>query len=201
MLSIIEQRQSVRKYDPTASISKEQLIKLLQLAGKAPSAWNLQHWHFVAIYGKEAQQKLLPIAYNQQQIVDASAVVAVLGDLEANKKTDAVYDPLVAAGKMTKEVKETLAKQIEQAYTNRQYARDAAFSNASLAAMQFMLAAKAEGFDTCAIGGFDTQAFMEAFHIPHRYIPVMLITIGKASAPAHPSSRLSIEEITTWVNG
>ncbi|MCX8001110.1 MAG: nitroreductase family protein [Anoxybacillus mongoliensis] len=199
MLSIIEQRQSVRKYDPTASISKEQLTKLLQLAGKAPSAWNLQHWHFVVIYGKEAQQKLLPIAYNQQQIVDASAVVAVLGDLEANKKTDAVYDRLVAEGKMTKEVKETLAKQIEQAYTNSQYARDAAFSNASLAAMQFMLAAKAEGFDTCAIGGFDTQAFVEAFNIPKRYVPVMLITVGKASAPAHPSYRLPINELTTWV--
>ncbi|WP_461201517.1 nitroreductase family protein [Anoxybacillus sp. TBDG-1] len=200
MISIIEQRQSVRKYDPTASISKEQLTKLLQLAGKAPSAWNLQHWHFVVISGKEAQRKLLPIAYNQQQIVDASAVVAVLGDLEANKKIDAVYDLLVTQGKMTKEVKETLAKQIEGAYTNAQYARDAAFTNASLAAMQFMLAAKAEGFDTCAIGGFDSQAFIDTFNIPSRYVPVMLITIGKASAPAHPSSRLPIDEITTWVD-
>ncbi|MCG3083710.1 nitroreductase family protein [Anoxybacillus sp. LAT_35] len=198
MLSVIEQRQSVRKYDPTATISKEQLTKLLQLAGKAPSAWNLQHWHFVVFYGKEAQQKLLPIAYNQQQIVETSAVVAVLGDLQANKKTDAVYDPLVAQGKMTKEIKETLAKQIENAYTNAQYARDAAFSNASLAAMQLMLAAKAEGFDTCAIGGFDPQALMKTFHIPDRYVPVMLITIGKASAPAHPSSRLPINELTTW---
>lgn len=199
MISIIEQRQSVRKYDPNTSISKEQLTKILQLTTKAPSAWNLQHWHFVVISGKEAQQKLLPIAYNQQQIVDASAVVAVLGDLQANKKIDAVYDPLVAQGKMTKEVKETLAKQIEGAYTNAQYARDAALTNASLAAMQLMLVAKAEGFDTCAIGGFDPQALMKEFHISDRYIPVMLITIGKASAPAYPSLRLPVDEVTTWV--
>ncbi|MBE2939877.1 nitroreductase family protein [Anoxybacillus flavithermus] len=199
MLSVIEQRQSVRKYDPTATISKEQLTKLLQLAGKAPSAWNLQHWHFIVFYGKEAQQKLLPIAYNQQQIVDASAVVAVLGDLQAHQKIDAVYDPLVAEGKMTKDIKETLAKQIESAYTNAQYARDAAFTNASLAAMQLMLAAKAEGFDTCAIGGFDTKAFMDAFNIPSRYVPVMLITVGKAAAPAHSSYRLPIDELTTWI--
>ncbi|EMT46177.1 nitroreductase family protein [Anoxybacillus flavithermus] len=199
MLSVIEQRKSVRQYDPNASISKEQLTKLLQAAGKAPSAWNLQHWHFVVIFGKEAQQKLLPIAYNQRQIVDASAVVAVLGDLQAHQKTDAVYDPLVAEGKMTKDIKETLAKQIESAYTNAQYARDAAFTNASLAAMQFMLAAKAEGFDTCAIGGFDTKAFMDAFNIPSRYVPVMLITVGKAAAPAHSSYRLPIDELTTWI--
>lgn len=199
MLSVIEQRKSVRQYDPTATISKEQLTKLLQAAGKAPSAWNLQHWHFIVFYGKEAQQKLLPIAYNQQQIVEASAVVAVLGDLQAHQKIDAVYDPLVAEGKMTKDIKETLAKQIESAYTNAQYARDAAFTNASLAAMQFMLAAKAEGFDTCAIGGFDTKAFMDAFNIPSRYVPVMLITVGKAAAPAHSSYRLPIDELTTWI--
>ncbi|MBW7651018.1 nitroreductase family protein [Anoxybacillus sp. ST4] len=199
MLSVIEQRKSVRQYDPNASISKEQLTELLQAAGKAPSAWNLQHWHFVVIFGKEAQQKLLPIAYKQRQIVDASAVVAVLGDLQAHQKTDAVYDPLVAEGKMTKDIKETLAKQIESAYTNAQYARDAAFTNASLAAMQFMLAAKAEGFDTCAIGGFDTKAFMDAFNIPSRYVPVMLITVGKAAAPAHSSYRLPIDELTTWI--
>ena len=31
------------------------------------------------------------IAYNQQQILDASAVVAILGDLEAYKNVEPVY--------------------------------------------------------------------------------------------------------------
>jgi nitroreductase len=197
--SLIEERKSVRKYDPAVSISKEELIEILEAAGKAPSAWNLQHWHFVIIQGKEAQQRLLPIAYNQQQIVDASAVVAVLGDLKANENTDLVYNPLVEQGFMTQEIKETLANQIAQAYKNKQYARDAAFSNASLAAMQLMLAAKAKGWDTCPIGGFDTEQFVKQFNISDRYVPVMLITIGKAAAPAHKSLRLPVTKLTTWV--
>nr|WP_044747758.1 nitroreductase family protein [Bacillus alveayuensis] len=199
VLTVISERSSVRKYNPAVQISDNELKEIIEAAGKAPSAWNLQHWHFVVIKGEKAQQRLLPIAYNQQQIVDSSAVIAVLGDLEANKNTDAVYNPLVEAGFMKAEIKETLAGQIAGAYENRQYARDAAFSNASLAAMQLMLAAKAKGWDTCAIGGFNPEQFVDEFNIPKRYVPVMLITIGKAAAPAHKSTRLPIEAITTWI--
>ncbi|KXG10344.1 nitroreductase family protein [Anoxybacillus rupiensis] len=198
-LTVINERQSVRKYDPSFPISKEELKEILELTGKAPSAWNLQQWHFLVFHGEEAQKRLLPIAYNQQQIVDASAVIAVLGDLEANRNTDSVYDPLVEAGHMTKEIKETLAKQIAGAYENKQYARDAAFTNASLAAMQLMLVATAKGWSTCPIGGFDAEKFMKEFQVPERYIPVMLVTIGKSTAPAHRSTRLPVDVTTTWI--
>lgn len=199
LLQTMTERTSVRHYDPSVQMTEEEIRKLLEVTTKAPSAWNLQHWHFVVFHSDEMKQKLLPIAYNQQQIVDASAVIAVLGDLYANEKTDIVYNPLVEQGFMTKEVKETLAKQISDAYQNAQYARDAAISNASLAAMQFMLAAKANGYDTCAIGGFNPEQFVKEFNISDRYVPVMLITVGKALKPAHKSQRLPVDVISTWL--
>ena len=197
--TVIHERSSIRKYNPSVSISADELSSIIEAAGKAPSAWNLQHWHFVAFKGSAAQQRLLPIAYNQQQIIEASAVIAVLGDAEANKNVDDVYDPLVETGLMRPEMKETLVSQINGAYKNKQYARDAAISNAALAAMQFMLAAKAKGWDTCPIGGFNAEQFMSEFSIPRRYIPIMLITIGKAAAPARQSTRLPVNKVTTWV--
>lgn len=198
-LQFMIERTSIRHYDPNVVISKEKLKELLKIAGKAPSAWNLQHWHFVVFHSQTAKERLLPIANHQQQIVDSSAVVAVLGDLQANQKTNDVYQPLVDEGHMTEEIKKTLAGQIERAYQNQQFARDAAFTNASLGAMQLILAAKAEGYDTCPIGGFDKKAFMKEFNISERYIPVMLITIGKALKPAHKSNRLPVEQLSTWL--
>ena len=53
---------------------------------------------------------ITPIAYNQQQILDASAVVAILGDLEAYKNVEPVYGPIVEQGFMKEEAKERLAK-------------------------------------------------------------------------------------------
>jgi nitroreductase len=199
LLTVINNRASVRHYDPKVKISQEELAEILAYTTKAPSAWNLQHWHFTVFKSDESKQKLLPVAYNQSQIVESSAVIAILGDLEADKNTDLVYDPLVDAGYITTDIKETLAGQISGAYTNKEFARDAAFSNASLAAMQLMLTAKAKGYDSCAIGGFNKDQFIKEFDISERYVPIMLISIGKAVKPAHQSNRLEIDQVSTWL--
>ncbi|WP_203364106.1 nitroreductase family protein [Bacillus sp. REN10] len=192
-------RHSTKIYDPTIVISEDELKQLLEVAGKAPSAWNLQQWHFLVFNKKETQQKLLPIAYNQQQVADASAVICILGDLEGNKNIDPVFDPAVAAGAMTPELKEILAGQINGAYNRPEYPRDAAILNSSLAAMQFMLAAKATGWDTCPIGGFNADALKTEFQISDRYLPTMLITIGKPLQEARPSDRLPLNQLITFV--
>lgn len=199
VMTVLNSRSSIRHYDKDAKITKEELSELLTFATKAPSAWNLQHWHFTVFHSDEAKQKLLPIAYNQSQIVESSAVVAILGDLEANENTDQVYDPLVLAGHLKSEIKENLAGQISRAYTDKGFARDAAFTNASLAAMQLMIIAKAKGYDTCAIGGFNKDQFMQEFSISERYVPIMLISIRKAVKPAHQSNRLDLDQVSTWL--
>lgn len=86
IFSIIKERRSVRDFDPEQSISRDELMEILELAGRAPSAWNLQHWHFMVFHGKEIQKKLLPIANNQIHVFESSAVIAVLGDLQPDKK-------------------------------------------------------------------------------------------------------------------
>jgi nitroreductase len=197
--AVMNERTSTRAYNADKQITKEELNELLTAAGKAPSAWNLQHWKFLVFQGKDVQERLYPIAYNQQQIVDASAVIAVLGDLEAYKNVDEVFGPLVEQGFMTTEAKDRLAMNVAGAYKNEQYARDAAICNASLAAMQFMLAAKAKGWDTCPIGGYNAQALIKEFNISSRYLPVMLITVGEATVPGHASARMELDKITEWV--
>ncbi|MFN2745725.1 MULTISPECIES: nitroreductase family protein [Bacillus] len=198
-IQVLTERSSIKEYDTSAAISKEELTELLEITTKAPSAWNLQHWHFTVFHSRESKDKLLPIAYNQKQVSQASAVVAVLGDLKANLNGEAVYGPLTEEGYMTEEIKETLLGQINGAYQNSAFARDAAFTNASLAAMQLMIAAKAMGYDTCAMGGFDKEAFVKEFNIDERYVPVMLISIGKQVKPAHKSSRFDVSEVSTWL--
>ncbi|PEI91891.1 nitroreductase family protein [Bacillus pseudomycoides] len=196
--TVLYERTSNRAFNSEKEISKEELQEILKAAGQAPSAWNLQHWKFLVFQGKDVQSRLHPIAYNQQQILDASAVVAILGDLEANKNIDSVYGPMVEQGFMKEEAKERLAQNIESAYKREQYPRDAAFSNASLATMQLMLAAKATGWDTCAIGGFNPQALMEEFNVSSRYVPIMLITIGESTLKGHPAPRMNVEQVTEW---
>lgn len=198
-IDILKQRASVKEYDTSHEMTKEELTELLDITTKAPSAWNLQHWHFTVFHSAEAKAKLLPIAYNQKQVSQASAVIAVLGDLEANQNGEKIYSELAEQGFITEDIKETLMTQINGAYQSEQYAREAAYSNASLAAMQLMIAAKAMGYDTCAMGGFSKDAYIKEFNVSGRYEPVMLISVGKAAKEAHKSNRFDIEEVADFL--
>jgi len=193
---VMEARHSVRKYQPGTVIPREELQEILRLAATAPSSWNLQHWRFLVVTDPKQKEKLLPIAYGQQQVVDASATVIVLGDLEADKSARPVYDQALEKGYVNQQVRDSMIQQIEGAYRgNPQVARDEAIRNASLAAMQLMLAAKAKGYDTCPMGGFDREALSKELNIPERYMPVMMITVGKAASPAYPTTRFPLEQV------
>ncbi|MFD1956949.1 nitroreductase family protein [Paenibacillus thailandensis] len=197
--TVIRERHSVKHFDPSHQLSEQAVQELLEIASGAPSAWNLQHWKFLAIADRPVKQKLLPIANGQKQVVEASVVVAVLGDLQANRNAEAVFEPDVQSGRLPEEVKSALVDQIEQAYAgNPAYARDEAIRNASLAAMQLMLAAKAKGLDSCPMGGYNPDKLAQEFRIPERYVPVLLVAIGKAAAPARPSMRFPVEQVMVW---
>ena len=45
---IIEGRRSIRRFDD-APVPEADVIQLIKAAGQAPSADNLQHWHFLVI--------------------------------------------------------------------------------------------------------------------------------------------------------
>ncbi|MBD1370779.1 nitroreductase family protein [Hazenella sp. IB182357] len=193
-IEAMQERRSVKRYEDYV-IPEQDLQDILAAAASAPSSWNLQHWRYLVITSKEMKEKILPIAYNQQQVVEASATIVMLGDLEANKTGTELFGYAVQQGMLTQEIHDSLLGQINGVYQIPQIARDEAILNTSLSAMQLMLAAKEKGYDTCPMGGFDKEAIVKALNIPDRYIPVMLITVGKAAEPARPAGRLPLERL------
>lgn len=199
-LEVIRERRSVRQYDPSHTIPREELKELLELAALAPSSSNMQHWRFLVLDTPELKEKLLPIANSQQQVAEASAVVAILGDTEGYRKAGEIYGAAAQAGYMTEELARSFAERSGSMYASlpRERIREIAVIDASLAAMQLMLAARAKGYDTVPMGGFNRERFIEAFGLGERYVPVMLLPIGKAAKAGHPTVRLPIDDVTFW---
>lgn len=197
---VIRERHSVRKYDPSWKISEEELKEILGEAVLAPSSSNLQPWRFIVITDQELKAQLLPIANNQQQTVEASAIIAVLGDSEAYRNAEAIYEYAEAAGYVTPEVGAAMAKRSRDGYSSMpvEVLNNIARVDGSLVSMQLMLAAKAKGYDTVPMGGFNPDGFRELFQIPERYITVMLIALGKAAVEGRPTVRLPLEQVTHW---
>src|SRR3954447_14053219 len=99
---VINDRHSVRKYDASYQISKDEIKDIIQEATTAPSSSNLQPWRFMVFQDQETKKELRAIAYNQEQVETASAVIAVLGDKEMYKSIDKVYHSAHEAGIMDK---------------------------------------------------------------------------------------------------
>lgn len=199
--SVIRERRSVRKYDPSFKISQEEILDILREAALAPSSSNLQPWKFLVIQDEETKKELRMIANNQEQVETSSAVIAVLADREMYRNGEKVYRSSYEAGYMDET---TMSRMIEN--TNKLYPsapnavrENIASFDAGLISMQLMLIARARGYDTVPMGGFNKQQFIEKFNIDERYMPVLLLALGKASQPGHPTTRIPVEEIVEFI--
>ena len=201
LATLIQERRSVRKYDPTFNIEKEEILEMLEEATKAPSTSNLQPWEFLVFLDAEERKDLRAIAYNQEQVETAAAVIAVLGDKELYKNIQPVYDSMLEAGYVDEASKQVLVDNANKAYPNasEESRKNLATFDAGLVAMQFMLIAKDRGYGTGTMGGFDKAKFAERFNISDRYFPIVLIAIGKENGPAYKTTRLAIENKVKFI--
>ncbi|MFJ6414162.1 nitroreductase family protein [Terribacillus saccharophilus] len=201
-LQIVQERRSIRTYDENVKISKEEMSEILTVATKAPSSVNLQPWRFVVIESPEAKAKLAPLArFNQQQVKTSSAVIAVFADMNNLDYLEEIYGKAVENGLMPLEVKDQQVVSIRNLLSGitEQQNRETILIDSGLVSMQLMLTAKAYGYDTNPIGGFEKDQIAEAFDLDKdRYVPVMLLSIGKAADAGYKSYRMPVEQITEW---
>jgi nitroreductase len=200
--AVITGRRSIRKYDPAVKISKEEMTQILTEATLAPSSINLQPWRFLVIESEEGKATLAPLAkFNQSQVETSAAVIAVFGDLNNFDYAEEIYSAAVERGFMPAEVKERQMGVLTNHFATlpHEVNKDTVLIDAGLVSMQLMLVAHAHGYDTNPIGGYEKDKIAEAFGLDkERYVPVMLISIGKAADAGYASVRLPVEKVTEW---
>ncbi|ATP41926.1 nitroreductase family protein [Solibacillus sp. R5-41] len=201
LYTIMHERKSVRRYEPTFKMTQAQLEEIIKEATSAPSSSNLQPWRFLVIQDEETKKELRTIANNQEQIETSSAVIAVLGDAEMYKNVEKIYTQNVTEGHMDDTSKDLMIGNTHRLYPSLPLAvrQNIASFDAGLISMQLMLIAKEKGFDTVTMGGFDKVKFAERFELPENQFPIVLIAIGKSAAPAYGSSRLPLEDIARFI--
>jgi nitroreductase len=199
---IFTKRRSIKVYDPAVKISREEMAEILTEATRAPSSSNMQPWRFLVIDSPEAKAVLAPLArFNQRQVETSAAVIAIFGDLKSIENAEEIYGQAVELGYMPLEVKDMQLPFISEYYDNMtpELNRDTVLIDGGLVAMQLMLVARAHGYDTNAIGGYEKDQIAEAFGLdPDRHVPVMLISIGKAADSGYPSYRLPVDKVAIW---
>ena len=78
MNELIEKRRSVRKYQTSKPVTKEQLRELLGAAMLAPSACNSRPWEFIAITKREILDEIARIHPYARMCTTAAAAIVVV---------------------------------------------------------------------------------------------------------------------------
>jgi len=71
---LLKKRKSVRKYKPDL-VPDEVLNRILEAGRIAPSAKNIQPWHFIVIKDSEIKRKVAEVCRGQHWIADADVII------------------------------------------------------------------------------------------------------------------------------
>ncbi len=199
---IVYNRRSIRKFDTSVKIPREEMLEILDKTVTAPSSVNMQPWRFVVVDSEEGKDKLKPfVSYNSVQNETSSAMVLIFADLKSQERAEEIYGKAVTQGKMPEEVKEKQLSSIVPMYEKAPFEvmNEIVHIDSSLAAMQLMLVARSYGYDTNAIGGYKKDGLAKAFGLDEdRHVPILIIAIGKADEEGFESVRLDASDVTTF---
>ena len=188
----INSRVSIRKYvqDP---MNQDDLHEILELASRAPSAWNAQTWRFAVVQTSEIREKLQAAAYGQGQITSAPAVIVVYSDME---DTLATVEETAHPG-MGEEGRTNQRKTFDNAFGGQDVAQRGQWglTQANIAFGFLMLAARSKGYDTVPMLGFNPQAVKELLGLPEHVQFAGLLPIGKRAEDGFPQHRHTVERV------
>lgn len=195
-LALIEQRISANRFDDSHSLADAEIARLVQLATRAPTAYNLQNWRFIAVRTPAAKARLRALAQDQAKVQEAAVCFIVCGVLADPEALAERLQPFVDGGFMPAAMAQGWLQAAQQQYASAQAVRDEALRSTSFGAMTLMHAAQAMGLASCAMTGFDAEGVTSSFGLASEEVPVMLVTVGRAAAGNWPQKpRRPLEQV------
>ncbi len=192
VFTAVAERRSIKKFDPAHRMSEDEIRRLMEAAVLSPTSFNLQNWRFVLVADQERKERLRAIGWRQAQFAEASLVILVCGDRKAHAR-----DPGRYWRHAPEAARAAIVPLIVGAYEGREdLQHDEVLRSGGMAAQTIMLVAKAMGYDTCPMVGFDFAAAAALVNLPPDHEIVMAVAVGKRREHPQPrGGQLPLEEV------
>ncbi len=189
-------RVSIRKYD-SRPISREEITSIVELAGKAPSAFNVQPWRFIGISDPATRAKLQEAAFGQPQVGEAPGLLVLTSDMKAAlADLDSTVHPDMPQDRREK-VKETVRGSFAAMTEDEQRAWGRNQSNIALGYLLLVL--ESLGYGSSPMLGFDPAAVRDILALEeHVEIPA-IVAFGYPAESGFPQHRLPVERVLRFV--
>jgi nitroreductase len=188
-------RRSIRQYEPTP-IPEADLRELVRLAGRAPSAYNVQPWRFVVVQDDDLKAKLADAAFGQQQVRRAPSTIVLYSDMQsALERIPEAMHPDMPAEKRDAGVESFRGTFASQTVEQRE-----AWGNAqtNIALGYLLLLAESLGYATSPMLGFDPEKVKTLLDLPAHSRITALVSIGYAAEEGFRPHRLPADTLVDF---
>lgn len=188
---VVMSRHAAKKFSEK-TVPENKVDELLELIRYAPSSFNIQPWRIVIVSDAAMKEKLKPHAYGQEQITSCSHLFVFCYDTRKDAVLDAV-DVSMKNAKAPEDKRVAFINTVREANArlNQEEWNHYAELQVYLALGNALNGAKALGFDSCPMGGFNAAKFAEVLGLPEHIKPSVLCPIGYASD--EPRKKVRIE--------
>lgn len=229
-LDVVTTRRSVRRFTNKA-IPDDVLNACIDIAMLAPNSSNLQPWEFYIIETPPIRKKAVEFCMGQNAAKTANRLLAVVARSDTwaqhakdilntypvqpvPKSVNTYYTKLIPVEFITSPLnvlspaKHALVKAtrlakgaMKEPMYNQDDIKNWAIANTMLAAQNLMLALRAYGFDSCAMGGFDEPQMKKLLGLgEHHHIAMMLAAGERAESGLYaPQQRFDRERFIKTV--
>ncbi len=175
-IELVKNRRSVREY-LSRPIPREIINRCLEAARLAPSACNLQPWHFIVIEDREVKDKLVKKAFGGIYSINSFIKTA-------------------PAFLVTVREPSSWAVRLAGRFRGIQYS----LIDIGISVEHFILQAEELGLGTCWLGWFDERAVKKILKIPKNKKVDIIVSMGYPKDNIQVrKSRKSIEEIAEFI--
>ncbi|WP_337171939.1 nitroreductase family protein [Gemmatimonas aurantiaca] len=188
-------RRSVRAYQDIP-VTDEEVRRLLELTGRAPSAHNLQPWRFIVVRDQSLKGQLRDAAFNQKQVAEAPVVIAMYADMDDTLASlNEIVHPDLDADK-----RDATISGLQQRLGAMPAEARAQWANgqANIALGYLLLIAESEGLATSPMLGFDPDKVKTLLGIPAQATITALVAVGRAAEDGFVSHRHTVDRVASF---
>ena len=175
-------RYATKKFDASKQLTEDKLNILKQAFNLTATSYGLQTMSLLVIEDKAVRAGLVPHAYNQNQVVDASHLLVIcIQDNITTEDVDAHFDNIKAIRSTPETILNPYREDLKQMITNMSVKERQVWSSkqAYIALGNLMTVCAMENIDSCPMEGFIPEAFDKVLNLKDKNLKsVLLLPVG-----------------------
>ncbi|MBJ7882643.1 NAD(P)H-dependent oxidoreductase [Gelidibacter salicanalis] len=182
IIQSLQWRYATKKFDPNKNLTQEKLHTLKEAFNLTATSFGLQTISLLIIENKQLREKLLPAAYHQRQIVEASRLLVLcIKDHINTADVDDLFDNVSELRNTPETILEPYRNDLKSMMKNMTQVEQQEWSikQAYIALGNLMTVCAVERIDSCPMEGFERAQYDAILSLKEKGLKsVLLLPVG-----------------------